>query len=67
MVQVARNAGASAKFAGSGGAIVGTYTDEEQFTRLSVALREIGCRTLKPNIAVSDEVEMSEDGVWRNS
>ena len=67
MVQVARNAGASAKFAGSGGAIVGTYSDEEQFTRLSVALRAIGCRTLKPNIAVSDEVEMSEDGVWRNS
>ena len=67
MVQVARNAGSSAKFAGSGGAIVGTYTDEEQFTRLSVALRAIGCRTLKPNIAVSDEVEMSEDGVWRNS
>ena len=67
MVQVARNAGSSAKFAGSGGAIVGTYTDEEQFTRLSVALRAIGCRTLKPNIAVSDEVEMSEEGVWRNS
>jgi glucuronokinase len=67
MVQVARNAGSSAKFAGSGGAIVGTYTDEEQFTRLSVALREIGCRTLKPNIAVSDEVEMSEEGIWRNS
>ena len=67
MVQVARNAGSSAKFAGSGGAIVGTYTDEEQFTRLSVALREIGCRTLKPNIAVSDEVEMSDEGVWRNS
>ena len=67
MVQVARNAGSSAKFAGSGGAIVGTYTDEEQFTRLSVALREIGCRTLKPNIALSDEVEMSEEGVWRNS
>ena len=67
MVQVARNAGSSAKFAGSGGAIVGTYTDDEQFTRLSVALRAIGCRTLKPNIAVSDEVEMSEEGVWRNS
>ena len=67
MVQVARNAGSSAKFAGSGGAIVGTYTDEEQFTRLSVALRAIGCRTLKPNIALSDEVEMSEEGVWRNS
>ena len=67
MVKVARNAGASAKFAGSGGAIVGTYGDEEQFTRLSAALREIGCKTLKPTIATTDEIEMTDDGVWRNS
>ncbi len=67
MVQVARGVGASAKFAGSGGAIVGTYEDDGQYDRLSVALREIGCRTLKPAIATSDEVDMPEDGVWRNS
>lgn len=67
MVQVARGVGASAKFAGSGGAIVGTYEDDGQYDRLSVALREIGCRTLKPAIAISDEVDMPEDGVWRNS
>ena len=67
MVLAARNAGASAKFAGSGGAIVGTYDDEEQFTRLSASLREIGCKTLKPQIATSDEIEMPGEGVWRNS
>lgn len=67
MVNVARNAGSSAKFAGSGGAIVGTYEDDAQFSRLSAALEEIGCRTLKPMIAVSDDAEMSGDGVWRSS
>ena len=67
MVKVARSAGASAKFAGSGGAIVGTYDDEAQFKRLSDVLAGIGCRTLKPAIATTDEIEMSDDGVWRNS
>lgn len=67
MVNVARNAGSSAKFAGSGGAIVGTYEDDAQFSRLSAALGEIGCRTLRPMIAVSDDAEMSGDGVWRSS
>ena len=51
MVMTARSAGASAKFAGSGGAIVGTYEDEAQFTRLASALAEIGCQTIKPTIS----------------
>ena len=67
MVKVARAAGASAKFAGSGGAIVGTYVDDGQFARLAAALGEIGCITLKPAIAVTDDVEMPGAGVWRNS
>ena len=50
MVMTARSTGASAKFAGSGGAIVGTYEDETQFTRLAKALTEIGCQTIKPTI-----------------
>ncbi len=50
MVMVARSAGASAKFAGSGGAIVGTYEDNAQFARLSAALAEIGCQTIRPEI-----------------
>jgi len=67
MVMVARNAGASAKFAGSGGAIVGTYEDDAHFERLSAELSEIGCRTLKPAIVENDDAEMHGDGVWRNS
>jgi glucuronokinase len=67
MVMVARKVGASAKFAGSGGAIVGTYEDDAHFERLSAALSEIGCRTLRPVIVENDDAEMLGDGVWRNS
>ena len=55
MVMTARSAGASAKFAGSGGAIVGTYEDEAQFERLQAKLATIGCTVIKPVIALSDE------------
>jgi glucuronokinase len=50
MVDVARGAGASAKFAGSGGAIVGSYESEEMFERLKIALAEIGCAVIIPDI-----------------
>lgn len=50
MVFTARETGASAKFAGSGGAIVGTYEDETMFARLEQKLGEIGCRVIKPTI-----------------
>lgn len=52
MVNTARSCGASAKFAGSGGAIVGTYEDDAMFAALERALAGIGCRTIKPHIAV---------------
>ncbi|MBO7721604.1 MAG: GHMP kinase [Kiritimatiellae bacterium] len=69
MVTVARGAGASAKFAGSGGAIVGTYEDDAQFTALSKALAEIGCRTFKPVIAskADESADREYSAVWRNS
>jgi len=51
MVMTARTAGASAKFAGSGGAIVGTYEDDEQYARLTAALAAIGCQTIRPTLA----------------
>jgi glucuronokinase len=50
MVEVARKVGASAKFAGSGGAIVGTYRDESMFAELRQALGAIGCVVIKPII-----------------
>jgi glucuronokinase len=50
MVEVARSTGASAKFCGSGGAIVGTFSDEEHLARLSAALAGIGCHTIVPQM-----------------
>lgn len=50
MIDVARNCGASAKFSGSGGAIVGTYQDDEMLRRLRIKLKEINARVIKPYI-----------------
>jgi glucuronokinase len=47
LVETARSAGASAKFAGSGGAILGTYRDDAMFAELEGALAAIGCRVLR--------------------
>jgi glucuronokinase len=48
MVETARSCGASANFAGSGGAIVGTYPDEAAFLKLQDEMKKIGCETVKP-------------------
>jgi glucuronokinase len=48
MVETARACGASAKFAGSGGAIVGTYEGETMFERVRERLAAIGSLTVKP-------------------
>ena len=48
MVQAARNAGATAKFAGSGGAIIGTFRDEEHFVKLKAALAKLDIRAIRP-------------------
>ena len=48
MVEAARSTGATAKFAGSGGAIVGTYQDEPMYQALCQTLSAIGCQVLKP-------------------
>jgi glucuronokinase len=50
MVEVARSTGASAKFAGSGGAIIGLYKDGRQYQQLSDALAAIRCNVLRPLI-----------------
>jgi glucuronokinase len=48
MVEVARAAGASAKFTGSGGAIVGTFRDEAMFRRLQRDLEALDVRVIRP-------------------
>lgn len=50
MVQQARSAGAHAKLAGSGGAIIGSYEDEAMYEKLEQTLAESGIRVFKPQI-----------------
>ncbi len=50
MIITARQCGASAKFAGSGGAIIGTYDGEAMFERLRSELAHIGSSVIKPQI-----------------
>lgn len=50
MIEEARKVGASAKFAGSGGAIIGTYQDDAMYRRLREALGKIGCQVIRPLI-----------------
>ncbi len=50
MVRTAREAGASANFAGSGGAIVGAYRDEKMYARLSKDMSRIGVGVIQPEI-----------------
>ncbi len=51
MVQTARKAGATAKFTGSGGAIIGTYRDAQTPETLEESLAQIGVEVIKPMIA----------------
>ena len=50
MVETARSVGASAKFTGSGGAIVGTYDDDAMFSELEKVLEPLSISVFKPNI-----------------
>ena len=50
LVQTARSCGVSAKFAGSGGTIIGMYPDEESLHRLVVKMKPLNVRVIKPYI-----------------
>ena len=50
MVETARQCGASANFAGSGGAIIGTYDGEPMFETLCARMAAIGSRVIKPQL-----------------
>jgi glucuronokinase len=51
MIRTARAVGASAKFAGSGGTVIGTYEDEDMYRRVAGAMARLGCTTFKPEVA----------------
>ena len=48
LINAARACGASAKFAGSGGTIIGTYRDDDMLNRLFVELKKYNARVVKP-------------------
>ncbi len=50
MVETARQCGASAKFAGSGGTIIGTYEGKRMLDRLGTELAGIGSKVILPQI-----------------
>ena len=50
MIHTARQAGAAANFAGSGGAIVGTYRDDRMYADLEQAMRKLDVAVIRPNI-----------------
>ena len=56
MVRIAREVGASARFTGSGGAIIGSYEDEAMFEELRRKLGQRKVEVIKPQI-VKQKVE----------
>ncbi|KPK80600.1 MAG: GHMP kinase [Bacteroides sp. SM23_62_1] len=50
MIEAARSIGASAKFTGSGGAIIGTYANDEMYDELIQILGKMNIHVLKPSI-----------------
>lgn len=49
MVKIARKIGVSAKYAGSGGAIVGICDDDQMFKKLANEFEKIGCTVIRPS------------------
>ncbi len=50
LVNTARRCGASAKFTGSGGSIIGIYKDDRMLNKLAVELKHVHARVIKPYI-----------------
>jgi glucuronokinase len=66
LINCARNVGASSKFCGSGGAIVGIYTDETMYQQLATEMKKIGTTLIKPIIFEETERDINnfeEEGV----
>jgi glucuronokinase len=55
MVECARSVGASAKFTGSGGAIVGIYADESMYNALVEKLATLHVKIIKPVVKFPEE------------
>ena len=54
MITIARSCGACAKFAGSGGCIIGIYEDDDMYWKLMGKLSEVGANVFQPVITEED-------------
>jgi glucuronokinase len=61
MIRLARAAGASANFAGSGGAIVGAYHDEATFRTLQQSMGAVGVAVIKPTVQPLAQYQTAKD------
>lgn len=61
LINCARNVGASSKFCGSGGAIVGIYEDENMYLRLEREMKKIQARVMRPIIVEELSLEEGEE------
>jgi len=50
LIEAARSCGASAKFCGSGGSIIGIYKNDEMLNHLFVTLKKLKARVIKPYV-----------------
>lgn len=50
MIDTARRVGATSNFAGSGGAVAGTYKDDDMFDRLCREMEKFGVAVIRPQI-----------------
>ncbi|WP_025763339.1 mevalonate kinase family protein [Dyadobacter tibetensis] len=48
LINAARSCGASAKFAGSGGTIIGLYQDDDMLNQLFIKLKQFNARVIRP-------------------
>lgn len=62
LINCARNVGASSKFCGSGGAIVGIYEDEKMYQRLETELKKIRACLIKPIMFKEEHDEGTQEG-----
>jgi glucuronokinase len=60
MIETARRVGATANFAGSGGAIVGTYKNDRMYQDLRLAMQPLGVAVIKP-------VVTDDSGIFRKA
>jgi glucuronokinase len=63
MIRVSRRLGATSNFAGSGGAIVGTYHDDAMYNALEREFSSLGVGIIKPVVMASEPAGPASEGI----